>query len=162
MPYLLPVHQILAMENRKPRIINERGSYHIIVFPYPADGRVRVKTGQYRIMESFFFLHILHHFCAAFCACQVCGCCSDTNLGLKIFNLLPTSAWLLCPGISGVLAYFNYSLYDIRFIFHAGIQSVLYVIQFEVVRHDILNRNFSACHRFDGRRINIAVAEHGF
>lgn len=50
---LLPVHQILTVEDRKARKINERGSHHVVVFPDPADGRIRIKTAFQRILESF-------------------------------------------------------------------------------------------------------------
>ncbi len=42
--------------------------------------------------------HNYLHFCVVFGVCQVCGCCADTNLGLKIFNFQSDFLYNKCFG----------------------------------------------------------------
>ena len=55
-PDLVPVHQVLAVENRHTGEIGKRGKDKITVFPYPANGRIWVKTRQNRIKELLILL----------------------------------------------------------------------------------------------------------
>ena len=47
---------------------------------------ITTRASIYKIQHLLNRCHFLPHFCAAFCAHQVCGCCAGTNLELKIFN----------------------------------------------------------------------------
>ena len=102
MPYQLPVHQIQWHMNLHARPPLKGGCGNIINLPYPDNTRVRVKSFQNRVLNFHDFPHFCAafviwlcqrclfyfypHFCADFCACEVCWCHADTNLGLKTFN----------------------------------------------------------------------------